>query len=154
MDCIKLAAEMETAVNTAFNEMIHLPEAKAQMKPTSADWSIKEVIGHLVDSASNNHQRWVRLQISDGIDFPEYQSENEKWVSLQKYNEQPWEDLLNLWRSFNLHLASILRNVNPEALENIWVKDEDTVVMLQELMVGYVRHLNMHMEQIQSTLRT
>jgi hypothetical protein len=152
MDNDRLGLDIEKVVNSAYEELIGLSDDAVQRRSSANGWSIKEIIGHLVDSASNNHQRWVRLQIADGLDFPDYQSDNERWVRIQQYNDQAWESLLKLWRFFNLHLSTIVRCVDKECLQNIWVIDEDDTVTLNDLMVDYLRHLNVHLEQIRKNL--
>jgi hypothetical protein len=154
MDNEQLAADIEAAVNEAYQEFINFSDTKAKRRPAEGGWSPKEIIGHLIDSASNNHQRWVRLQIDDGLSFPEYRHDNEAWVQIQYYNEQSWEALLKFWRHFNLHMASVVRGVRQECLEHIWVVDEDTTVTLEALMAGYLEHLQDHIEQIRSSLKT
>ena len=70
-------------------------------------WSPREIIGHLIDSASNNHQRFVRASFQDDLVFSGY-DQDQKWVALQQYQEARWEDLLTLWASFNRHLARVM----------------------------------------------
>jgi hypothetical protein len=43
-----------TSVLAAFSE------AESEERPAPERWTKKEVVGHLIDSASNNHQRFVR----------------------------------------------------------------------------------------------
>jgi hypothetical protein len=147
-DYRQLAKNLEEIVNRAYTELRRLSEADAQRRPAPDAWSAKEIVGHLIDSASNNHQRFVRLQISDALSFPDYQQDNETWVTIQRYNEQPWEQLLTLWRHFNLHLSNIVRRVDRECLEHVWITGEDTSVTLGELMLDYLSHLNVHLDQI------
>lgn len=153
MDNTELAANIEALVNSAYEELIGLSDDTVKRKLSEKEWSIKEIIGHLVDSASNNHQRWVRLQIAGTLDFPDYQRDNEKWVRVQQYNDQSWGSLLKLWRFFNLHLSTIVRGANRECLDNIWVIDDGTTVTLSDLMSDYLRHLKVHLEQIRQSLR-
>lgn len=148
MNIDSLALDIEKEVNFAYNELIGIPEDATQRRSSANEWTLKEIIGHLIDSASNNHQRWVRLQISDRLDFPDYQFDNENWVLIQHYNDQAWESLLQLWRFFNLHLSTVVRGVNKECLQNIWVVSEDNTVTLNDLMVDYLRHLKVHLDQI------
>ena len=49
-----------------------LPQNKAETKPAPTAWSPKEELGHLVDSAANNHQRIVRGQSEDKLAMPGY----------------------------------------------------------------------------------
>ncbi len=79
-------------------------------KHNNDEWSRREILGHLIDSATNNHQRFVRAQFKDDLVFPGY--EQEQWVSSQKYNDEPWPDLIELWRAYNLHLLHVV-SVHP-----------------------------------------
>jgi len=144
-----LASDIEAAIEEAQKKFQSLTEDVVNKRPTPSDWSAKEVIGHLIDSATNNHQRFVRLQITDGLAFPEYGQDNEAWVKIQRYQETSWEDLLNLWQCLNRHLARIIRHVNETCIDHIWVVDEDHAITLGEVMIDYLRHLKDHMVQIE-----
>ena len=147
-----LASDIEITVNEAYQRLISLSKETIEVRPNPGDWSVKDIVGHLIDSASNNHQRFVRLQITDGLVFPDYSQDNEAWVSIQSYQEAPWDELLALWRYFNLHLARVIRGVNEECIDHIWVVDEDTSITLGELMIDYLRHLKDHMRQIRELI--
>ena len=144
----RLASNIENAVNEACRQLRNLPAETIEARPNPGDWSVKEIVGHLVDSASNNHQRFVRLQVADGLVLPDYSQDNDAWVSIQIYQSAPWNDLLALWRYFNLHLARVIRTVNQECIDHIWVVDQDTSITLGELMIDYLRHLKDHLQQI------
>ena len=144
----RLASDIENAVSEASIWLRSLSGETIEALPNFGDWSVKEIVGHLVDSASNNHQRFVRLQVADGLAFPDYSQDNDAWVSIQCYQEAPWDDLLGLWRYFNLHLARVIRSVNEDCIDHIWVVDEDTSITLGDLMIDYLRHLNDHLQQI------
>ena len=144
----RLASNIENAVNEACRQLRSLPAETIETRPNPGDWSVKEIVGHLVDSASNNHQRFVRLQVAEGLVLPDYSQDNDAWVSIQIYQSAPWNDLLALWRYFNLHLARVIRTVNQECIDHIWVVDQDTSITLGELMIDYLRHLKDHLQQI------
>jgi hypothetical protein len=144
----RLASDIETSVKTACRRIRNLPNDTVETRPDSGEWSVKEIVGHLIDSASNNHQRFVRLQVADGLVLPDYSQDNDAWVSIQSYQEAPWGDLLDLWRVFNLHLSRVIRTVDEKCIDHVWVVDEDTYITLGELMIGYLRHLNDHIQQI------
>jgi hypothetical protein len=152
MDHLNLASSIEKAVHSAYEQFIGLSEEVVGKRPNEDQWSIKEIIGHLVDSASNNHQRWVRLQIADGLRFPDYQHDNERWVRIQHYNDGAWDCLLTLWRFFNLHLAAMVRRVDRGCLQNQWFVDDSTRVSLGALMTDYLVHLNLHLDQARKIL--
>ena len=147
-----LASDIEITVNEAYQRLISLSKETIEVRPNPGDWSVKDIVGHLIDSASNNHQRFVRLQVADGLILPDYSQDNDIWVSIQSYQEAPWDELLALWRYFNLHLARVIRGVNEECIDHIWVVDEDTSITLGELMIDYLRHLKDHMRQIRELI--
>ena len=148
----RLAADIESTVNKACQELGNIASEVIEARPEPGEWSVKEVIGHLVDSASNNHQRFVRLQVDDSLFFPDYAQDNDAWVSIQGYQATSWHDLLALWRYFNMHLAHVIRTVDEDCQDHIWVVDEDTAVTLGELMIDYLRHLQDHMQQIKNLI--
>ncbi len=152
MDPNQLAKDIEGVTNTAYAELIEFNEDEVRKHPGIDGWSVKEIIGHLIDSASNNHQRWVRLQITERLIFPDYGNENEQWVNIQQYEAQDWGSLLGLWRRFNLHLSSVVKSVDRSCLGNAWIVDEDTVFTLSELMIDYPLHMKEHLQQIREVL--
>lgn len=126
----------------SFRKQLLVTDAEiTNVKPGEDKWSLREIIGHLVDSASNNHQRFVRLQFDDLLGFPAY--EGEKWVDVQKYNEVEWDVLVELWYNYNLLLLNIIENIDPAAYTNVWVKGEDAIP-LELLIIDYYKHLELH----------
>ena len=122
-------------------------------------WTNKEVLGHLIDSAANNHQRFIRGQFSENMVFLGYDQNN--WVKASDYNNYNWQDLINLWKNYNLLLVHIIKNINEEDLvktnkktnineivfKEVISKEELT---LQYLIEDYFRHLYHHLEQIKN----
>src|SRR5215203_5482285 len=90
-------------ISTAAGRMGEITPEKSRQKTSAEDWAPIEVLGHLVDSAANNHQRFVRAQFTDDLVFSGY--EQNQWVSSQKYREESWADVIQLWSAYNLHLA-------------------------------------------------
>ena len=86
-----------------------LPESTVTWKPRPTAWSIKEIIGHLIDSAANNHQRFVRAQQQPDLVFHGYAQD--EWVRIQAYDSAPWRELVALWESYNLHIARVMAGV-------------------------------------------
>lgn len=148
----RLASDIESAVNESWQMFKSLPNETVLARPEPGEWSVKEIIGHLVDSAANNHQRFVRLQVANGLVFPDYSQDNDSWVSIQRYQVAHWDDLLTLWRHFNLHLARVIRTVDVECIDHIWVIDEGTTITLGELMIDYLRHLKDHLQHIKKRI--
>lgn len=140
-----VAQELEALLNVA-ERLKAIPESVAAKKPDSRQWSKKEILGHLVDSAANNHQRFVRLQLQPHLVLPGY--EQDGWVRVQDYQNMEWHDVIELWRINNRHLARLIRDVNPQALKNTWVDPEGQTVDLEFVMRDYVVHMKHHLDQI------
>jgi hypothetical protein len=109
-------------------------------------WAPKEVLGHLIDSAGNNHQRFVRAQIVASLADPGY--DQETWVATQRYAAEPWHELIQLWTATNRHLLHLMRNVRETALETPISIRGGPPMTLSHVMIDYVRHLEHHLSQI------
>jgi hypothetical protein len=109
-------------------------------------WSKKEILGHLIDSAGNNHQRFVRAQLAPSLEFPGY--EQEGWVAAQSYATESWPDLVNLWLLLNRHLLHIVEATPQASLAHECVIGGKAPVALAALIADYVAHLEHHLEQI------
>jgi DinB superfamily len=109
-------------------------------------WSKKQILGHLIDSACNNHQRFVRSQLIGHLDFPNY-AQNE-WVSVQAYETESWPDLVNLWTLLNRHILHVVRNIPPERLANTCSVGGKEPMALCDLFDDYVEHMEHHLSQI------
>src|SRR5690348_5974905 len=88
--------------------MLHdIGNADATFRPALNKWSKKEILAHLIDSASNNHQRFVRAASQGSLEFPGY--DQEKLIALQNPNGASWELVIELWSAYNRYLAHILQ---------------------------------------------
>ncbi|HEY4425556.1 MAG TPA: DinB family protein [Pyrinomonadaceae bacterium] len=134
-----------------------MSETESRRKNSPDDWSPAEVLGHLVDSAANNHQRFVRAQFTDHLVFSGY--EQSQWVGSQKYNDEPWSDVVQLWSSYNLHLLHVASVIpedvltkarSPHTLDQIAFNhvDKNDPATLEYLIRDYVDHLRHHLDQI------
>lgn len=142
----ELAQELVAAVDQIARQLKRIDPAVAQHRPASDRWSIQEVVGHLIDSAANNHQRFVRAQQSEELTFPKY--DQVRWVSDQHYNMAPWYDLVDLWCSYNIHLAHVIRNIPDDALSVSCTIGDNEPVTLLLLIEDYLVHMQHHLKKI------
>ena len=131
-------------------ELGSVPVSATDVKPATEAWSLKEIVGHLIDSAANNHHRFVRLQHGDLEGFPGY--DNEAWIAAQRYNDYGWEPLVALWHLYNRLLLHVIRNIDERRLENRWTVDEKSAT-LAFLVEDYFRHMRDHVEQFRQRLK-
>lgn len=122
-----------------------ISEASAAIKPAPDKWSKKEIMGHLIDSASNNHQRFVRLQIDNNITLPKYKQD--EWVAVQHWQDKEWGSIITLWKLYNEHIAYIFKRVDESKLANI-ISLGDNQYTLQFLIDDYVDHMEHHLKQV------
>lgn len=142
----QIAEQLRAVVQTAEPALRALTEVDICSRPAVDRWTIKEVLGHLIDSAANNHQRFVRAQFTDSFVFPKY-AQNE-WVGSQHYNDADWGELLDLWSAYNRHLAHVMKHVARQAFDVPCTIGDYAPVTLQFLMEDYVVHLRHHLRKI------
>jgi hypothetical protein len=137
---------LDAVLRTAHPRLAAIGDEQATGLPTGMTWSRKQILGHLIDSASNNHQRFVRSQLAPAITFPPY--EQDGWVRTQGYEDRPWADLVLLWHSYNQHLLHVMSRVPEAKLANECVVRADEPTTLLHHMTDYVDHLEHHLGQI------
>lgn len=142
----KAAEELSAVVSQSLAKLQALSEAEVMRSRGAGKWVKKEILGHLIDSAVNNHQRFVRAQTTERLIWPGY--EQDRWVALQKYRERPWAEVVGVWEGLNRHIAHVMAHVPPERLGTTCVIGDNEPVTLEWLMGDYVRHLRHHLEQI------
>ena len=135
--------------------LMALPDDVIRRPPNEDRWSIKETIGHLVDSASNNTHRIIHLQYQPSpLIFPDYANlgNNDRWVDLQDYRTENWHDMVQLWVYSNKHIAHIISRINPDKLENEWVTALGEKVSLRVMVINYLQHVELHLSEIQEII--
>ncbi len=139
-------------------------ESKLKMLPTemiserrnSQNRTIKQILGHLIDSASNNTHRYIHLQYqSSPLTFPNYASNgnNDRWIAIQNYQEESWENLIQLWKYMNLHLVHVIQNIRDDKVDNLWIASEEQSVSLGEQVQYYLKHLQLHLGEIDELIK-
>lgn len=149
-----VADDLRRAVADALPVLRAIDDAASARPPAPGKWSPRELIGHLIDSASNNHGRFVRARFQDELVFPTY--DQDAWVAAQRYREAPWDELVELWRLMNLHLARVFEGLDPELARRPFARHNldriawrtvpaDVPATIEGFAHDYVAHLRHHL---------
>ena len=141
-----VATDLQQTIDATLPKLRAISDAAATEPRAPGKWSRKEIIGHLIDSASNNHQRFIRAQETAKLVFPPY--EQNHWSASQHCNERAWADLVTLWHAYNAHLAHVIARIPDEHLPAQCVIEETHPVTLEFLVTDYVRHMKHHLAQV------
>lgn len=144
------AKGIEDTIESWRTELLNLDSKQASEKPSLDRWSISEVIGHLVDSACNNHQRFVRAQFCEAFEFPRY--EQNEWVTSANYQHCDWYPLVQLWYYYNRQLAALIRNIPASQLATPCTITPLETCTLEFLVTDYLDHLRHHLAKIRERL--
>jgi len=145
----ELSDKLVRVVRSAEAILFQVPEAESNKPVLSGGWSRKQVLGHLIDSASNNHQRFVRAALQTALDFPGYDQDG--CVRVQAVEEADWTLLVSLWAGYNRYLAHVIAHLPVSKLETLCRIGLDEPVTLRFLAEDYLRHLLHHLGQIGAT---
>ncbi len=127
-----------------FMDQAHLLDWNQPYAP--GKWLRIEVLGHLVDSASNNHQRFVRALMQPDLNFPDYKQQ--ECVAVQSYATTDVANVLDLWAAFNFHLAHVMEHIPDEKLQTRCTIGDHPTATLAYLVKDYNDHLEHHLAQL------
>lgn len=146
LNFLEVAMRLDGIVEAARIQLRAIDEETAAAVPAPGKWSKKEILGHLVDSAANNEQRFIRGRSVPLLEFPSY--DQTAWVQAHGYAQRPWTELRELWLLMNKDMVDLLRRM-PEGSAGNKVRlggaNEATLSFVAE---DYIRHLSHHLGQI------
>lgn len=149
--------DMRLTIEDAAVRLLSITEVESETRRQTGKWSAKEILGHLIDSAANNHGRFVTAQLKDNLVFDGY--DQEAWVATQRYHQASWPVLVALWKSYNLHLLHVVSSIPEDKLNQprrehsldtiAWkLVDEGEPISLEYLILDYFEHMKHHLRQI------
>lgn len=147
------AKELDYIIELFKNDYLNLNESLTELRISDDKWTLKEIIGHLIDSASNNHQRFIRLKLSKELEFPDYK--NSEWLQIQNYNNMKFSELLLLFFYYNKLMVNIILNIDGKSLNNRWNVSWDensSFITLGTLANHYVEHIKIHLSHFRERL--
>ncbi len=141
---LRLIEEWETTLSSLKEDVII-------ERRNSQNRTIKQILGHMIDSASNNTHRMVHLQYRESpLDFPNYATEgnNDRWIAIQNYQDEDWNLLVQLWKYSNLHVVHVIQNIREDKLNNEWIAGSGKNITLEEMVLDYPGHFKLHLDEI------
>jgi hypothetical protein len=123
-----------------------LSDDSVRHRPSPSGWSPKEELGHLLDSAANNHQRIVRAQLEDKPALPGY--EQNRWVAIHGYQHREWAELIEVWQVLNRQLLVAAEAAPDSAWSRTLTVADSGPLALQFVFEDYIRHMVHHLEHI------
>ena len=146
-----ITSEILSIIENWEPKLASLPDETISQRRNSQSRSIKQILGHLIDSTSNNTHRIIHLQYqSSPLIFPNYATfgNNDRWIAIQDYQNEDWMTMIQLWKYSLLHFCHVIKNINDDKLFNEWISGSDKTITLKSMIVDFPRHLKLHLSEI------
>ena len=133
-----------------------LTNEKITLHRNSQNRIVKQILGHLIDSTSNNIHRIVHLQYQQSpLTFPNYATfgNNDRWITIQNYQHEEWNNMIQLWKYSLIHFCHVINNIDDSKLDNEWIAGPDKRITLNTMIVDFPRHLKLHLEEINELIQ-
>ena len=138
---------LQQTIDREIPELRALPDEKAARAPKPGSWSPKQELGHLIDSAANNHMRFAVASIEGSFEGAGYTQD--RWVEAHGYQDLAWTEIVDLWYRYNLLLVHLVGRIAEEHMESRCVVGSSAVT-LRFLIVDYIRHMQHHVDHVLS----
>ncbi len=142
----KTAQDFVAGCEAIRHSLLQVPEEIAALPWRAGGWTRKQVLGHMIDSAANNHQRFVRAALDGSYTGPFYAQEG--WVGAHGYNEMQWPTLLTWWQTYHEILKAVVERIPIEKLDAECHVGDNEAVTLRFLIEDYIAHQQHHLAQI------
>ncbi len=149
------AVEIKSIINVWEPRLVSLPAATITERRNGQNRNIKQILGHLIDSTSNNTHRVVHLQYQESpFSFPNYATfgNNDRWIAIQDYQNEDWHNMIQLWKYSLLHFCHVINNLNDDKLENEWIAGPGRNITLRAMIVDFLPHLKLHLKEIEDLI--
>jgi hypothetical protein len=155
-DTSSIKNEIQALVGYWEKRLVSLPEETITRRRNSQNRTVKMILGHLIDSASNNIHRIVHLQYQQSpLTFPNYATygNNDRWIAIQNYKDEDWNNLVQLWKYSLIHFCHVIQNVDDSKLENEWIAGPDERITLRRMIEDFSPHLKLHLDEIDELIK-
>ena len=132
-----------------------LPEKTISTRKNSQNRSIRQILGHMVDSATNNIHGVIYMHYQESpVNYPDYANlgNNDRWIAIQNYQEEDWGDLIQLWVSVNKHMVHLMGQVDESFMNQQWVSALNEKITLRTLISDFPKHFKLHLNEISALI--
>ncbi len=150
-----IAKELSALVDAWEPILIGLSPEIVSLNRNSQNRSIRQIVGHMVDSASNNTHRIIHLQYQESpISYPDYANlgNNDRWIAIQNYQAKEWDLLVSLWTATHRHIAHVITQADAGKLDSIWISALGEQVSLKDMITDFPRHFKLHIAEIEALI--
>ena len=150
-----ISDELSALISEWEPRLAALPERTISLRKNQQKRSIRQIVGHMVDSATNNTHRIIHMHYqTNPVEYPDYANlgNNDRWIEIQNYQEEGWKELVLLWAAVNRHLVYLFGQVDQSKLEQYWISALKEKITLREMISDYPRHFKLHLNEISALI--
>ncbi len=147
--------DLSTLISAWEVKLFELPEQTVTVRKNRQNRSIRQILGHMVDSATNNTHRVIHMHYQKSpVNYPDYANlgNNDLWISIQNYQEEDWGELVRLWAAVNRHMIHLIGQIDASKLNQYWMSALNERVTLREMIADYPRHFRLHLNEISALI--
>lgn len=151
----KICEDLSSLISVWEAKLAVLPEGTITNRKNSQHRSIRQIIGHMVDSATNNTHRVIHMHYQKNpVNYPDYANlgNNERWIAIQNYQEEDWGELVRLWAAVNRHMVHLITHVDESRLNQHWISALKERITLREMIADYPGHFKLHLNEISALI--
>jgi hypothetical protein len=151
----QICEELNTLISGWEVKLAALPEGIITKRFNSQERNIKQILGHMVDSATNNTHRFIHMHYQKSpVNYHDYANlgNNDRWIAIQNYQEEDWDELVRLWAAVNRHMVHLIGQVDESLLNQYWISALKERVSLKEMINDYPRHFKLHLNEISALI--
>lgn len=150
-----MCAELAGLIDSWEARLAALPERDIAEKRNKQHRTVRQIVGHMVDSATNNTHRIIHMHYqSSPVIYPDYANlgNNDRWIAIQNYQGEEWDHLVQLWVATNRHILHLFRQVDDSKLSSKWISALGDEVSLEAMILDYPRHFKLHLNEIETLI--
>ena len=151
----QICEELNSLILTWEIKLAALPVRAITRRFNSQDRNIKQILGHMVDSATNNTHRLIHMHYQKSpVNYPDYANlgNNDRWIAIQNYQEEDWDELVRLWAAVSRHMVHLIGQVDESLLNQYWISALKERVSMKEMIKDYPRHFKLHLNEISALI--